>query len=43
MWAEKTVDVADARMNTSPAVDVRNVAISSSYVAKIMKEFDNAN
>lgn len=43
MWAEmSSSDVADARNNTSPAIDVRNVIISTEDAAKIRRDAEIA-
>ena len=41
IWAEMSSKVADARQNTSPAIDVRNVILDTD-VAKIHKDAENA-
>ena len=41
MWAEKSSSVADARRNSSPAIDVRDV-ITSIDAAKIRKDAETA-
>lgn len=41
MWAEKSSKVADARRNSSPAIDVQNVILSTD-AAKIRKEAEEA-
>ena len=41
MWADLSPEVADARHKTSPAIDVRNVILSTD-IAKIVKDAENA-
>lgn len=43
MWAEKSPsNVADARINSSPTIDARNVIISTEDAAKIRKDAEEA-